>query len=160
MALVQCKECSNQISEYAKVCPHCGIDLLPQITSKQSPPKAKAKGINWWVILSVIFVCFMAAGVYDILMFPVVEKVQPKAYKPVVTMAKYNRIEVGMSQEVVISIIGTKGVEEARSYMEGVPGVMKSIETIIVAWTNKDGSNMNIIFQNNVVFQKAQFGLK
>lgn len=37
---------------------------------------------------------------------------------------------------------------------------MASIETVMYQWVNRNGSNMNAMFQNNKLVQKAQFGLK
>jgi len=77
-----------------------------------------------------------------------------------VTFSQYNQIQTGMTYEQVVSIIGKHGEEMSQNRMEGVPGVMPSITTIMYQWVNENGSNMNAIFQNNALIQKAQFGLK
>jgi len=76
-----------------------------------------------------------------------------------VTKANYNEIQEGMSYAQVVSIIGSEGEEMASNKMDGVPGVMPSISTKMYSWKNFDGSNMNAMFQNDRLIQKAQFGL-
>ena len=78
----------------------------------------------------------------------------------VVTKADYNQIRNGMSYREVVGIIGSQGEELSSNRMEGVPGVMDSIETTMYMWQNSDGSNMNAMFQNDKLVQKAQAGLR
>jgi hypothetical protein len=81
--------------------------------------------------------------------------------RPIVTLEKYHRVATGMTyQAVATRIIGNWGEELSRSNVKGVPGVMPSLETVMYQWVNPDGSNMNAMFQNNRLVQKAQFGLK
>ena len=77
-----------------------------------------------------------------------------------ITKAAYDRIDTGMSYSEVVGIIGTSGEEQSRNKIDAVPGVMESVETIMYSWQNSDGSNMNAMFQNDKLIQKAQFGLK
>ena len=77
-----------------------------------------------------------------------------------VTAAEYQRIENGMSYQEVVAIIGSPGEEMSQNKIDGVPGVMDAITTIMYQWTNSNGSSMNAIFQNDSLMQKAQFGLK
>lgn len=84
----------------------------------------------------------------------------PAFGKQNVTFAHYSQIQTGMSYEQVVSIIGKQGEEMSQNKIEGVPGVMPSVTTIMYQWVNGNGSNMNAIFQNNKLLQKAQFGLK
>jgi hypothetical protein len=71
---------------------------------------------------------------------------------PVVTKAKYDQIREGMTYEDARSIIGTSGEELSRSDLAGYT-------TIMYSWSNSNGSNMNAMFQNNRLVNKAQFGL-
>lgn len=77
-----------------------------------------------------------------------------------VTMSAYSRVSTGMSYFDVVDVIGFHGEEISRSHMDGVPGVMSSVETVMYQWVNSDGSNMNAMFQNDKLIQKAQFGLR
>ena len=78
----------------------------------------------------------------------------------VVTKAEYDQIRHGMSYSEVVSIIGARGEETGSDRMEGVPGLMESVYTVMYSWQNRDGSNMNAMFQNDKLMNKAQFGLK
>jgi len=44
--------------------------------------------------------------------------------------------------------------------MPGVPGVYGEIVTVMYQWQNRDGSNMNAMFQNDSLMCKAQYGLR
>ena len=76
----------------------------------------------------------------------------PLAPGPVVTRAKYERIQDGMTYDQVRAIIGQEGEELSRSDIAGYTTVMYS-------WKNSNGSNMNAMFQNGKLVSKAQFGL-
>lgn len=77
----------------------------------------------------------------------------------IVTKGQYNSIHTGMTYEEVYNIIGVHGEELSQNKIEGVKGVMPSITTVMVAWTNPDGTGMNAIFQNGKLNSKSQFGL-
>ena len=70
-----------------------------------------------------------------------------------VTRAAFEGLYNGIPYPVAVEIIGAPGQELSRSDVEGV-------STVIYAWKNADGSNMNAMFQNGRLVQKAQFGLK
>ena len=84
----------------------------------------------------------------------------PSIGKQVVTLDNYLQIRNDMSYSQVVRIIGTDGVENSRNKIEGIPGVMDPIVSIMYTWTNGNGSGMNAIFQNDKLFQKSQFALK
>jgi hypothetical protein len=75
------------------------------------------------------------------------------------TLKKYNRIQTGMSYTEVTNIIGYDGTEMSRNKMDAIPGFSNEVITIMYMWQNNNGSNMNAIFQNDKLVQKAQFGL-
>ena len=77
-----------------------------------------------------------------------------------VTFSEYKRIQMDMSYNQVIEIIGAEGEEISRNKIDGIPSVMNSIETTMYQWINSNGSNMNVVFQNDELMQKAQFGLE
>ncbi len=74
-------------------------------------------------------------------------------------LAKYNKVEIGMSHKQVAEIMGDKGIEEARSEMPEIPGVSPKVVFTSYTWQNPDGSNMGIQFENDKVTTKAQAGL-
>jgi len=78
----------------------------------------------------------------------------PAATTAGVTMASYNRIKNGMTYSQVVQILGKEGTELSSNEIAG-------IRTIMYQWEGDGwGSNMNVMFQNGKVIQKAQFGLK
>lgn len=81
------------------------------------------------------------------------------SYTPAITKSKYDRLRNGMSYREVKRIVG-EGEETARNHISGVRGVMDSVETVMYQWMNADGSNMNVMLQNDKLIQKAQFGLE
>ncbi len=58
-----------------------------------------------------------------------------------------------MSYAQAIIVIGKKGELLSENEIAG-------FHTAMYSWSNWDGSNMNIMFQNDKLIQKAQFGLK
>lgn len=79
---------------------------------------------------------------------------------PRVTLSSYNQLTNGMGYFDAVGVIGFQGEELSRSRMDGVPGVMSSVDTVMYQWINADGSNMNAMFQNDRLVSKAQFGLR
>jgi len=70
-----------------------------------------------------------------------------------ITKEKYDRLTTGMSYADVQQIMGETGEELTKNELAG-------ITTVMYSWKNADGSNMNVMFQNDSLVQKAQFGLK
>jgi len=73
--MIKCPECGKEISDKAKVCPGCGVEIagMPgapsgvnnvQQESKQQPTKKKGRGCLWVVVGFIVFVIIVfAAGV-------------------------------------------------------------------------------------------------
>jgi hypothetical protein len=72
-----------------------------------------------------------------------------------VNMDNYNKIQTGMSYEEVVSVLGKQGEEMSSNDIAGYKNVMYK-------WDGDSGfgANMNAMFQNGKLIQKAQFGLK
>ena len=68
------------------------------------------------------------------------------------TKSQFDQISEGMTYEQVAAIIGHRGNEISRVDIGG-------IDTVMYAWQNSNGSNMNAMFQNDRLESKAQFGL-
>lgn len=64
MALVNCSECSTEVSAAAVSCPKCGHPLL------QSKPKSKSKNQATLAILLGIGSCWLWFGAQAIFIFP------------------------------------------------------------------------------------------
>ena len=69
-----------------------------------------------------------------------------------VTSAEYTQLTTGMSYRQAVAIIGFPGEELSRVEIAG-------ITTVMYQWMNPTGANMNAMFQNDRMVQKAQFGL-
>jgi cytoskeletal protein RodZ len=73
---------------------------------------------------------------------------------PGVTMANYTRLKTGMTYAQVVEILGKEGTELSSNEISG-------IKTVMYQWEGEGfGANMNAMFQNGKMIQKAQFGLK
>ena len=70
-----------------------------------------------------------------------------------VTLAQYHQIQESMSYREVAYVLGKAGEEVARNDIAGYV-------TVMIQWSNRDGSNMNAMFQNGRLVSKAQFGLR
>lgn len=72
-----------------------------------------------------------------------------------VTKAEYSRVQMGMSYHQVVAILGPP--DEALSETE-----MAGFHTIMYMWEGRGGfgANMNAMFQNGKLVNKAQFGLR
>ena len=93
------------------------------------------------------------------LLLPVLTLAGCNSLAPTVTKAEYDQISTGMSYSQVSATIGAPGEEMSSNQMPGIPGVMEPISTVMYMWQNSDGSNMNAMFQNDKMIQKAQAGL-
>ncbi len=71
-----------------------------------------------------------------------------------ITLEKYNQVKAGMTYDQVFAILKVHGEELSRVSIPGTP------ETVLFAWKNWDGTNMNVTFQGGKVTTKAQFGLR
>lgn len=71
-----------------------------------------------------------------------------------ITLQEFNRIEMGMTYDEVVNIIGTYGTESARTEMGGYT-------TVIFMWDGVGmlGANASVTFQNGQAISKAQVGL-
>lgn len=69
------------------------------------------------------------------------------------SMSQYDRLSTGIAYSQAQSILGSPGQELSSSDIAG-------IKTVMYAWQNPDGSNLNAMFQNDQLMMKAQFGLK
>ena len=71
---------------------------------------------------------------------------------PVVTKAEYDQPRKGMGYYQICRIIGAEGEEMSSSDIAG-------FKTIMYSWKNTDGSDMNVMIQNDLMVSKAQFAL-
>jgi hypothetical protein len=69
-----------------------------------------------------------------------------------ITADEYARLYDGISYSQAVTIIGDPGEETSRTDMAGYV-------TVAYSWKNYDGSNAILMFQNDKLVSKAQFGL-
>jgi len=67
-------------------------------------------------------------------------------------MDDFRSLSSGEPYSSVVALVAS-GTEMSRVVSDGDA-------TVAYSWTNPDGSNMNVIFQNNRLVSKAQAGLK
>jgi hypothetical protein len=86
---------------------------------------------------------------------PAAAVTQAPQVKPGVTMVNYQRLQTGMTYEEVVAILGSPGQELSSNEIAG-------IRTVMYMWSGGSftGANMNAMFQNDGMVQKAQFGLR
>jgi hypothetical protein len=72
---------------------------------------------------------------------------------PVVTKAEFDQIREGMSYEDVVRIIGASGDLQSSSDLAG-------FKTVMYAWMNSNGSNMNAMFQNGKLVLAGTFSMQ
>ena len=68
MALVNCPECSKEISDSSVSCPHCGYPLnkekpVQNVPSKNQKPKYNSKGIGCLVIIIGILIIYAVTSI-------------------------------------------------------------------------------------------------
>jgi len=104
-------------------------------------------------VIGLLGIIFVSQQINQIMKDPFAPNALSSAAPPIVTLTQYERIREGMTYAEVTAVIGTAGQELSRSDLAGYTTVMYS-------WTNSNGSNMNAMFQNGKLVNKAQFGLR
>jgi hypothetical protein len=152
----KCPFCAEWIRPEATVCKHCHKNVPVLTPAAPRPGVAILKGVLT-LIVAVVFLGLIAvlvfnpggpSGASSTLAGSVYTAVEPT-----VTIAEFNKLQSGMTYQQAVEIIGAAGEEMSRSDIAGYT-------TVMYAWKNGDGSNMNAMFQNGELINKAQFGLR
>ena len=71
-----------------------------------------------------------------------------------ITLDEFSRLQPGDSYNAVIAIVGCEGTVLSKSYLGGHA-------TVMIGWNGAGtfGANSNVMFQDDALISKAQFGL-
>jgi len=175
-----CPRCGSWVGREMQACRFCGSELIDPLANQQRiflqgeedasgtqarigvPPQQQATRHGWTasevvaVAVGILVLLLLIGGLASqMLRGPIASFTQP-----VVSMSEFNEIQNGMSYRQVVEIIGSEGNLISSNHMDGVPGVMAPIDTVMYQWTNPGGSNMLAMFQNDSLNTKSQFGLR
>jgi len=135
------------------------IEAQIEVEGQTMAERAKHAWKPWEVaavVISVLVLLSLLAGPLGLF----ARRIPPTLGGPVVTSYEFSRIVNGMSYRQVVDIIGAEGELISSGHLEGVAGIMEDVDTVMYQWVNPDGSNMNAMFQNDRLINKAQLGLR
>jgi len=155
----KCPFCAEWIRPEATVCKHCHKDVPPLTTA--APQRGMSRILKGVLIVATLFfgliayVIMFEGGSPSSTSSPSTASSRGlfKALEPTVTMAEFSSLQTGMTYQQAVEIIGAPGEEMSRSDLAGYT-------TVMYGWKNSGGSNMNAMFQNGALVNKAQFGLR
>jgi hypothetical protein len=154
-----CPFCAEDIHDAAVLCKHCGVSLSSQPRSDighdqpGSVPTGRAAVLG--ATMLVLFGITLGRGAF-LVADDQGRMVLPQSIgspSPVVTRAEFDQLREGMSYEDAARVIGASGELHGSSDIAGY-------KTVMYSWMNGDGSNMNAMFQNGRLVNKAQSGLR
>jgi len=154
-----CPFCAEQIQQEAVFCKHCRRELTAAGSAKSAGAAPKSSPIVKYgggfllacVALALVSGAFgpLGSNTTSDGRFVMPQSIGPG---PVATKAEFDRLQEGITYEQAVQIIGAPGEVQSSSDLAG-------IKTVMYGWANANGSNMNAMFQNGALIQKAQFGL-
>jgi hypothetical protein len=86
--------------------------------------------------------------------------IEPAKQSRQITLEMYGMMKEGISYDEARAVIGFDGEELSSNVIRGAPGVIEDVHTVAYSWKNWDGSNMLLMFQNDRLMSRSQFGLK
>lgn len=160
MALISCPDCKGTVSDVAPACPRCGRPIAVKRADQTTTQASKHAGKKrWWALGAVLIVLYILGSSDSPSTLGGSSSGWPTAATPDaggsgLTLNGYNQLQTGMSYGDVVRILGTEGTEISRNeFAETV--------TVMYQWESRfGGANMNAMFQDDQLVQKAQFGLR
>ena len=139
------------------------ILVFPAYLAKRSAMKELSKGNRQAISVAspevkkghgkAIFAVALFAFALIFYFVRVPEEVRQELSSDKFTLARYSSLQTGITYANAIGILGDPGVEVSSNQIAG-------FKTVMYSWKNANGSNMNAMFQNDALIQKAQSGLK
>jgi hypothetical protein len=131
----------------------------PQEPSPSQPKRSRGKAVGF--AIAIVFVLIVVGAINSTPKTPVnapsqsadLAAASTPMSSPTATMAGFNRLSNGMTYAQVVAIVGEPSQELARNEIAGT-------ETVMYSWDAGIGANMNAMFQNGKMMQKAQMGLR
>ena len=105
-------------------------------------------------LASIIYTSYQISQITNVLKDNTGNTSLPQSFgsSSIVTKSEYEKVSEGMSYSQVRAIIGCDGEEMSHSDYSG-------ISTIMYSWKNSNGSNMIVMFQDDRLINKSEFGL-
>lgn len=171
--MITCSQCQTPLSPGTRFCPNCGLQFenpVPESANAMpfsAPTPTKKKNHPLLLGLLGLVGFFVLVGIVggnrgnspdpgnaSVPAAQTQAQKEPEKPNSKVTMANYNRLRTGMTYEQVVAILGKEGTELSSNDIAGY-------QTVMYQWEGESfASNMNAMFQNGKLMQKAQFGLK
>jgi len=165
-----CPRCAETVRAQAQVCRFCGHDFTNRDTGASAPqnavkePQRRGGCIKFfgYSALALVALIVVLAIIGSPKPNPALTGTDSAASgggsssgsysMKRITANEYAGLYDGMSYSQAVAVIGEPGEETSRTDMAGYV-------TVAYSWKNYDGSNAIVMFQNNKLVSKAQFGL-
>ena len=157
-AMARCQTCGLSLSETATFCATCGapvraesrLQLGAQPTPRSSPPARR------WVFAGVLaagLIVVVGIGLFTALASHRQPAPIPTGVTPTYSLSQFDRLRTGMTDSQVVSILKTGDATAQNSLAITSPQFYDYYE-------NADGQSMRLFFQNGLLSQKVECGLR
>lgn len=166
----KCPECFGAVVVGARKCMHCGsslkeIDALPN----RSPYRRFVFDRTWKDFTTAAITVSIIGGATYIwwknnkeaaaTVQTYQQYLDERAAKNI-TLSDYRRLTPRISYSEACQILGKSGTEISHSRLDRTSTNEEPLETISYSWANSDGSNLILLFQNNQLVSRTQYGLQ
>lgn len=145
--LINCPECKKEISDQSARCPHCGYSVKKHIKAQEKVANAPRRR-------RILIICSILAVL--ILSFVLVDTLTDWIHPQKITGDEYNRIQVGMTYDEVVAIIG-RGHKSYRmrnhDFLDGKE------ETYVYPGVGESGCEVTLYFVDGELDKKEHTGV-